>query len=361
MASKQTGAFTDFTAWNLAFMLLYFLNAINIALDFNNPFSRAGAVALMGVQSGLVVLLAFTRKPVTALISAMVPVCCFYVYAFTTGITNSMGLWIPGISVGVPAFHVIFSVLGSMLVRWIKPRCMDTARPASIPGLEILPGINDKADTRRMMVSCLKLATIAAIASVIYCIGFLLAWIGDAAMRANALASLPVMAGMNFGLVAAFIASPRAPRVIYNAVLTHHVIEDADHAIGIKLGKSTIFLCTRCTAMLSGLFFSMYTFATLRLRIDQFMAFFLDIFIPAPVFIDWGLQRFGFRKATTRSRIITGALTGLGFALVPLASPGYAMHAAIVLMSYFAIFFLIYFLSARRGYYYKADAEPVEG
>jgi hypothetical protein len=57
----------------------------------------------------------------------------------------------------------------------------------------------------------------------------------------------------------------------------------------------------------------------------------------------------------------TGSLTGLGFALVPLASPDYAIHAAIVLMSYFAVFFLIYFASARQGYYTKDDEPDAEG
>jgi len=360
MASKRTGHFADFGAWNVAFMLLYFLNAINIAIEFEKPLLGSGAIALMGVQSGLVTFLSFSRKPTTSLISVLVPVGGFYAYTLATDFAGTTVSLIPGISIGIPAFHVIFSLLGSLLVGWIKNRCIANKPPSSIPGLAMLPGMSGKENMKTWMAAYARFAGIAAIACVAYCIVFLFAWIGDAAMRVNAIVSLPVMASVDFCLVAAFLVAPRAPRVIYNAALTHHVEEDADHAIGIVLGKLTVFLCTRCTAMLSGLFFSMYTFATLRLNIDPFMAFFLDIFIPAPVFIDWGLQRFGYRKATTRSRLITGALTGFGFALVPHASPGYALHAAIVLISYFAIFFLIYFISARRGYYNKDDLEPID-
>jgi uncharacterized membrane protein len=233
--------------------------------------------------------------------------------------------------------------------------------PESIPGLDTLPGTRNKKDSMLIAFASAKLAAIAVIACVAYCLAFLIAWPNDDAVQTNVLVSLPVMAVTLAVLIATFLARPGIQRSIYNPALTHHMIEDADHTIGVKIGKVTVFFCTRCTAMLSGLFFSMYGFATLRLGIDPLLAFVLDIFIPAPVFIDWGLQRFGYRKATTRSRIATGALTGLGFSLVPLASPGYSIHAAIVLMSYFAVFFLIYFLSARHGYYQKEDLEQIDG
>lgn len=361
MARTRTALLADYSGWNVAFMLLYFLNAINITIDFGKPLVGSGAVALMGVQSGLVTWLAFSRKPGTALITTIVPASCYYFYAFATGFASNPGIWIPGIAFGLPTFHAVFSIIGSVLVGWIGKRFRSMKLPESIQGLDESPDARNGGDVRPRASGSAKPASIAAIACVAYCLAFLIAWPGDAAMQANVLVSLPVMAGTIAVLVAAFLAIPGTPRSIYNPVLTHHMIEDSDHTIGVKIGKVTVFFCTRCTAMLSGLFFSMYTFATLRVGIDPFLAFFLDIFIPAPVFIDWGLQRFGYRKATTRSRLLTGALTGLGFSLVPLASPGYAIHASIVLMSYFAVFFLIYFLSARRGYYQKEDLELVDG
>ncbi len=360
MANKRTATLADFSAWNIAFMLLYFLNAVNITLEFGKPMLGSVAVALMGVQSGIVTFLAFTRKPSSALISAILPVGGYYAYVYWTGIAVMPGHWIPGITIGLPAFHVIFAFLGSALVGWMQKWYRTLKLPAIIPGLGAIPGTGSKEDARLMIAVGAKLAGIAVVACVLYCIVFLLSWPGDTAMQTNVLVSLPVMAGTLSVSIAAFLVAPRAPRAIYNSALTHHIIEDADHAIGVKMGKLTIFLCTRCTAMLSGLFFTMYAFAALKLDIDPFLAFFLDIFIPAPVFVDWGLQRFGYRKATTRSRTITGALTGLGFALVTLASPDYAFHAAIVLISYFAVFFLIYILSARHGYYQKEDEGVID-
>ncbi|MBN2150413.1 MAG: DUF2085 domain-containing protein [Candidatus Lokiarchaeota archaeon] len=357
MARKGTANLADFNAWNIAFVLLYFLNATNIAIEFGTPTLGTGAVALMGVQSGLVAFLAFSRRPGTAFLTTLLAACTFHVYAYAAGIADAPGRWIPGVSIGLPAFHVTFSLLASMLVGWLWRRCRAMALPVAIPGLYATRGTGNRADARLRQAAAAKLAGVSAVASLAFCCAFLVAFPGDGAMQANFIVSAPVTAGTLALLVAAFVVAPAAPRAVYNAALTHHVIEDADHAIGVRFGKITIFLCTRCTAMLLGLFFSMYGFATLRLPVDQFLAFFLDIFIPAPVFVDWGLQRFGYRKATTRSRVITGALTGLGFALVPLASPDYAVHAAIVLMSYFAVFFIIYFASARHGYYGR-DAEP---
>ncbi len=360
MVSTRTILLTDFNGWNVAFMLLYFLNAINITIDFNKPLVGAGAVALMGVQMGLVTWLAFSRKPGAALISTIVPAGCYYIYAFGTGIATNPGIWIPGIAFGLPTFHVIFSIIGSFVVGWIAKRWSSTKLPGSVHGLDALSDTKTNKDARSMAILNAKITGIAVIVCIAYCFAFFIAWFNDVAMETNVLISLPVMTSTLIVLIVGFLILPGEPRAIYNPALTHHMVEDSDHAIGVKIGKVTVFFCTRCTAMLSGLFFSMYAFATLRLDIDPFLAFVLDIFIPAPVFIDWGLQRFGYRKATTLSRILTGALTGLGFSLVPLASPDYSVHAMIVLMFYFAVFFLIYFLSARHGYYQKDDTEPID-
>lgn len=357
MARSRGFFLADFNGWNGAFVLLYVLNAVNITLDFGNPVLGTGAIVLMGLQSGIVSLLAFSRRPITALVTIVMAVGIYYVYALVGGIAFAPATWNPGIAYVAPAFHAAFSVAcGFLLIRVVK--IADALNPDNnMPGLDAMHDAADPAKGKRRKTGGAKLVIALSAFCAVICMAFLLVFPGDAAVQACMVVSLPVMACTLSTLMILFLVSPPAPRSIYNAILTHHVIEDADHTIGVKIGKVTFFLCTRCTAMLSGLFFSMYAFATLRLVIDPFMAFFLDIFIPAPVFIDWGLQRFGFRKARTWSRILTGALTGLGFALVPQASPDYAIHVAIVLMSYFAVFFIIYFTSARRGYYDKNDVE----
>jgi uncharacterized membrane protein len=136
----------------------------------------------------------------------------------------------------------------------------------------------------------------------------------------------------------------------YHPVLTHHLPDEADHAIGVQLGNLTVFLCTRCTGMITGLLSAIYIFASLSLYIPPLTALIIDIFLPMPIFIDWGLQRLGVHKSSTISRTVTGSICGLGFYFISFTIEGYALASAILLGIYFVIFFAIYFASYRLGY-----------
>jgi uncharacterized membrane protein len=346
----KTSMLADFNAWNAGFMLLYFLNVINIARMASDPFLGSSVIALIGVQSGLVAWLAFSRRPLTALISTVIPIFGFYCFAYATGITQIPGAWTAGIAVGLPVFHVAFSAMGSLILGKIL-NMVDSRLHEKMDTPPYAGFIPEKIDkNRKNGVIALGIKSEVVIIAFFH---FPFVLFIDALML-NALAvSVLTISGVTVFLFLAFVALPGDAKAIYNPALTHHVIEDSDHVIGVKFGKVTVFFCTRCSGMLVGLFLSLYAFSSIQLGISPFVAFVLDIFVPAPVFIDWGLQRFGRRKATTWSRIMTGVLTGFGFALIPQAAPDYSLHASIVLMSYFAVFFLIYFLSARRGYYDK--------
>jgi len=136
----------------------------------------------------------------------------------------------------------------------------------------------------------------------------------------------------------------------YHPALTHHLPDEADHAIGVQLGNLTVFLCTRCTGMITGLLSAIYIFASLSLYIPPFTALIIDIFLPMPIFIDWGLQRLGVHKSTTVSRTLTGSICGLGFYFLTFTIGEYALASSILLGIYFVIFFVIYFISYRIGY-----------
>ncbi len=147
-----------------------------------------------------------------------------------------------------------------------------------------------------------------------------------------------------------FFGVYKVPVDVYTAALAHHIEDDADHSIMVTFGNLTTYLCTRCTGMILGISVVFYFFQTVGIVIPSLVALIMDIFVPMPIFIDWGTQRLGYRKSTTNSRLFTGALTGFGFFLLTFSIIEYPVISGLVLCAYFVIFFLIYFLSFRRGY-----------
>ncbi|MHA1794446.1 MAG: DUF2085 domain-containing protein [Promethearchaeota archaeon] len=145
---------------------------------------------------------------------------------------------------------------------------------------------------------------------------------------------------------------------IYNVFLTHHDIEQSNHTIKLTIGNFSLFLCTRCSGMIAGLALSSYFFLTFNIYISPFNALILDIFIPLPVFIDWGTQKFGFRTSNTFSRILTGGLTGLGFQLLSISMKEYMIWSGLLLIIYFSILFFLSFISFDRSFSF--DDENVD-
>ncbi|MFX0102847.1 MAG: DUF2085 domain-containing protein, partial [Candidatus Hodarchaeota archaeon] len=157
-----------------------------------------------------------------------------------------------------------------------------------------------------------------------------------------------------------FLSRIKTEKHFYHPTLTHHIIEEKDHSIKATIGNFNVYFCTRCSGMLLGIAVAIYAFVTFKITIDPTVAFIIDIFLPMPIFIDWGTQRLGFRKSTTASRIFTGALTGLGMYFITFTTPTYSLPSALLLGSYFALLFIIYFVSAKRGYYDDEDKDDID-
>lgn len=181
-------------------------------------------------------------------------------------------------------------------------------------------------------------------------------WPGAAAALAFAWTGAVAIPATVAVLHVAFVVLVKERVFVYHPLLTHHLIEEADHAIPATFGKLTVFTCTRCTGMFAGVALSAYTLFVLAIRIPPVVAFVMDIFVPMPIFFDWGTQRLGYRTSSTASRVMTGALTGFGFYLLTFTAPDYTLPAGLVLLAYFVIFFLIYYVSGRRGY--PGDGDP---
>lgn len=137
-------------------------------------------------------------------------------------------------------------------------------------------------------------------------------------------------------------------RGFYTPVLTHHSPEERDHAIGVTIGKMTVFFCTRCSGMLIGVSLFILAAFTFKIEVPSLVALISCILLPLPIFIDWGTQSLTKRKSTTKSRLMTGALAGLGIFLLTYSTRDYLILSAIALAVYFTLLFTISFIKMRR-------------
>jgi len=131
------------------------------------------------------------------------------------------------------------------------------------------------------------------------------------------------------------------PGEFYVEFLTHHSLGDDDHTIVLNVGKVRVYLCTRCTGMIFAVVLSMlYTkiaFWDFGNPIPPQVAFYLVVFLPIFPLTDWGLQALHIRKATTKSRLFTGAVLGFTIQMITHVGP-YQNYMWIVTVMYFAIF-----------------------
>ena len=129
-------------------------------------------------------------------------------------------------------------------------------------------------------------------------------------------------------------------------ILTHHVIEEDDHTVVLQVGKTRVYFCTRCTAMIVGVIFAfflaMILFSDLQVSLNTKVAFWLGTFLPLFPIVDWGLQALRIRKATTPSRLITGFILGFSMQLIPYAM-GENLNYVFIVIGYFVIFGILYY------------------
>jgi uncharacterized membrane protein len=140
------------------------------------------------------------------------------------------------------------------------------------------------------------------------------------------------------------------PGEYYHQFLAHHSLEEDNHTIIFMLGKVRIYLCTRCTAMILGVFFS-FTGASMLFELGHDIVLpelAIGIVIIAPIvpLLDWGLQALNIRQATTPSRLITGFVLGICMEMIVHAM-GYEIVAIIMVAVYSGIFLILFYLRQR--------------
>ena len=140
-------------------------------------------------------------------------------------------------------------------------------------------------------------------------------------------------------------------RVIYNMLLTHHTISDADHTFYFKFGRTKIYLCSRCSGVIMGgiyaLFFTYLFEQIFNSSINPLFALILCAILPIPGIIDWGTQRLLLRKSTTASRIFTGFIIGNALHFISYTDKYYFI-ILLIIMFYFTVFFILVYIGYKK-------------
>jgi uncharacterized membrane protein len=145
--------------------------------------------------------------------------------------------------------------------------------------------------------------------------------------------------------------------VIYSPILTHHWEMDSDHAIPVKIDGYYIFLCTRCTGTVIGIFLGLFIERILFFSgtpLSANLALTLSILLPIPGLVDWGTQKLLFRKSNDIIRIITGILLGLAMHMITFTGDLIYVISVITVI-YFGVFSLLYYIGTKKLRKFEID------
>lgn len=112
-------------------------------------------------------------------------------------------------------------------------------------------------------------------------------------------------------------------------LLAHHPYSELDRTVKICIGKTDLFLCTRCTGQYLGIIVYLSFFLqepTVNLLISSI------ILLPLPATLDWLTQTLKWRKSTTLIRLITGFLFGIWIGVLVHAIKAWNINLLIVMV-----------------------------
>lgn len=139
-------------------------------------------------------------------------------------------------------------------------------------------------------------------------------------------------------VLAVIFTKIRQPREIFNQALTHHSWEDRDHTITFRFGGLSVHFCTRCTGMVLGVIVIFLISDLFPFVIAPELALLLCILLPAPGLFIWSVQKFGFWKDKTPSRLVNGAALGIAIYMLTQTRPLF-VEMTVIMVIYFAIFY----------------------
>ncbi len=140
-------------------------------------------------------------------------------------------------------------------------------------------------------------------------------------------------------------------------LLAHHSRDNLSHTIRIPIGKRSIYLCARCTAIYTALTiaFLVFTFAIDLTLLNVWGVYSLAFIFGTPVIISWSWQTITNRDNSNRIRILTGLGGGIGLAIL-LYTPTPLRELSIFAI-FGVVFLVLYFGKIRR---FKKDDQEFE-
>lgn len=126
----------------------------------------------------------------------------------------------------------------------------------------------------------------------------------------------------------------------------HHEADKLNRCFRIRLRKTSLYLCARCTGIFLGAFFSIYLLNFLFYHAPQLMLKPLVVLLPIPAIVDWLTQHSGMRESNNKIRFLSGLL--LGASIGTLAIVRDYTFISLTLLAYGAIIGTILMLLRKR-------------
>ena len=141
-------------------------------------------------------------------------------------------------------------------------------------------------------------------------------------------------------------------RHVYIELLTHHPESESDHTLILTFGRTHVYFCTRCSGFVIGALFSMFLTRLVIViykipEVSPELAILFCIIMPIPGLLDWGTQRLGFRKSTSRTRLFTGFIIGIALHYISFTRKYYFVLLFLLIL-YFTIFFMLMYFGQKR-------------
>ena len=96
-------------------------------------------------------------------------------------------------------------------------------------------------------------------------------------------------------------------------LLSHHDREHLNRCLKISRGETTVFLCARCTGIITGFSVNLVFLLTI-LNYNLQLEDILLCFLPFPSVFDWTTQNLNLRESINKIRVTTGLLLGIDLA-----------------------------------------------
>ncbi|MFX1351967.1 MAG: DUF2085 domain-containing protein [Promethearchaeota archaeon] len=90
----------------------------------------------------------------------------------------------------------------------------------------------------------------------------------------------------------------------------HHAPDKFHRCLRIQIRGRKLYLCARCTGMLSGIYAAVFLLPSLQSLVLPTIAWIVLIAFPLPAIVDWLSQYSGKRESNNRIRVVSGLLLG---------------------------------------------------